>query len=138
MQFGGRYLFAVERRRLWEALNDVAVLKATIPGCTRAHCSSAFSSALSAERYTLSGRGKGGILGLAHGAADIELSDDGTGTILSFTATGGASGRIMSLGKALIGGQAQKVIDGFFVRFAEAMGAEMTPLPHATAESPST
>ena len=30
----------------------------------------------------------------------------------------------MKLGKALIGNSAQKVIDGFFVRFGAAMGAD--------------
>ena len=37
----------------------------------------------------------------------------------------------MKLGKALIGYSAQKVIDGFFARFGDAMGAQVTPLPVA-------
>ena len=82
-----------------------------------------------AERYTLSGRGKGGFLGLAEGAADIVLTDHGPDTLLVFTAEGGASGQIMSLGKAIIGNSAQKIIDGFFERFGTAMGAGVTPLP---------
>ena len=82
-----------------------------------------------AERYTLSGRGRGGVLGLAHGAADITLIDDGDATELQFTAKGSASPRIMQFGTALIGDRAQKVIDGFFERFGDAMGATVTPLP---------
>jgi hypothetical protein len=35
----------------------------------------------------------------------------------------------MRLGAALIGNSAQKVIDGFFERFAEAMGSRITALP---------
>ena len=35
----------------------------------------------------------------------------------------------MQLGSALIGDRAQKIIDGFFERFGEAMGAKVTPLP---------
>ena len=50
------------------------------------------------------------------------------GTNLRFTATGGADGGIMKLGKALIGNSAQKIIDGFFTRFGDAMGATVTPL----------
>jgi len=34
----------------------------------------------------------------------------------------------MKLGKTLIGNSAQKVIDGFFERFGEAMGVEVTPI----------
>jgi carbon monoxide dehydrogenase subunit G len=82
-----------------------------------------------AESYTLSGKGRGGLLGLAHGAAEIVLSDHAEGTELSFAAKGGASGQIMRLGAALIGNSAQKVIDGFFERFAGAMGTSITALP---------
>ena len=35
MEFGGRYLFSAPRDRVWAALNDTAVLKAAIPGCSR-------------------------------------------------------------------------------------------------------
>ena len=45
-----------------------------------------------AERYTLSGKGKGGLLGLAEGSADIVLSDLSEDTLLVFSAEGGASG----------------------------------------------
>ena len=34
----------------------------------------------------------------------------------------------MKLGKAIVGNSAQKVIDGFFERFGEAMGARVVPL----------
>jgi carbon monoxide dehydrogenase subunit G len=87
------------------------------------------SGVVPAERYTLSGKGKGGVLGLAQGSADIVLTDDGDDTKLNFTAHGAASPRIMQFGSALIGDRAQKIIDGFFERFGEAMGAVVTPLP---------
>jgi carbon monoxide dehydrogenase subunit G len=80
-----------------------------------------------AETYTLSGRGRG-LLGRAEGAAKIALSDAGTGTELHFLATGGADGKIMSLGKALIGKSAQGVIDHFFAQFGSTFGATVTPL----------
>ena len=151
MEFGGRYLIAAPRDRVWAALNDTDVLKAAIPGCHRIEWSGpaaldleikvnlgvvqpvfkgdlALSGVVPAERYTLSGKGRGGLLGLAEGSADIILSDEGEGTRLVFVANGGASGQIMKLGKALIGNSAQRVIDGFFERFGQAMGAQVTPL----------
>jgi uncharacterized protein len=163
MQFGGRYLFEAPRPRVWEALNDAEILKVAIPGCTRIDWVS--DSALEAEmkinlgvatprftgdltlsdidpavRYTLNGKGRGGLLGLAHGAADISLFDRAADTELVFAATGGASGRILSLGKALIGSSAQRIIDGFFERIAAAMDVNVTPLPakeqEATITSP--
>lgn len=152
MEFGGRYIVAAPRQAIWSALNDTQILKAAIPGCHRIEWESqasllleikvnlgvvhpvfkgglSLSNILPARSYTLSGKGKGGLLGLAEGSADIVLSDEGDKTLLVFTAHGGASGQIMRLGKAIIGNSAQKVIDGFFERFGEAMGAAVTPLP---------
>lgn len=151
MEFGGRYRIAAPRNTVWAALNDPAMLKAAIPGCSHIAWSGPdrldleitvnlgmvkpvfkgelmLSDVSPAESYTLSGRGKGGIMGLAEGAADITLADDEEATLLAFTAHGGASGQIMKLGKAIVGNSAQKIIDGFFERFATAMGAEIAPL----------
>ena len=44
------------------------------------------SNVLPAESYTLSGRGKGGMLGMAQAAADITLEDASEGTVLTFAA----------------------------------------------------
>lgn len=152
MDFGGRYIIAAPRAAVWAALNDAAVLKAAIPGCHKIEWVSQdaldleikaslgvinptfkgelrLSDITPAERYTLSGRGKGGLLGMAEGAADILLTDHGAETMLVFQAHGGASGQIMKLGKAIIGNSAQRIIDGFFERFGTAMGAAVTPLP---------
>ena len=152
MDFGGRYILAAPRVAVWAALNDTEMLKAAIPGCHRIAWSGpttldleikvnlgvvqpvfkgelVLSDIVPADRYTLSGRGKGGLLGMAEGAAEISLSDHGEGTLLVFAAKGGASGQVMKLGKAIIGNSAQKVIDGFFERFGAAMGTEVTPLP---------
>ncbi|MBJ3784629.1 CoxG family protein [Devosia sediminis] len=151
MEFGGRYRIGADRMAVWTALNDPEMLKAAIPGCTHIAWSGENTLDLAitvnlgvmkpvfkgelllsnvdvAQSYTLSGKGKGGLLGLAEGSADITLADDGEGTLLAFTAKGGASGQIMKLGKALVGNSAQRIIDGFFERFAGAMGVEITPL----------
>lgn len=152
MDFGGRYLFEARRADVWAALNDTGVLKAVIPGCEQIGWTSAetldlkikvslgivhpvfagelrLSNIREAESYTLSGRGKGGLLGLAHGSADITLADAEGGTILAFLAAGQADGGIMRLGRALIGNSAQKVIDGFFAAIGEQMGAIVTAIP---------
>jgi carbon monoxide dehydrogenase subunit G len=151
MDFGGRYRIEASRAAVWTALNNPDVLKAAIPGCSFIEWSGpstldiaitvnfgvmkltfkgelSLSNVEEARNYTLSGKGKGGFMGLAEGAADISLADEGEATLLQFTAQGGASGQIMKLGKALIGNSAQKIIDGFFERFAMAMGADITPL----------
>ena len=152
MQFGGRYLFATPRQRVWEALNDPEVLKAAIPGCRRIAWTGENAliveikvdlgfmeptltgdlellNVVPAERYTLSGRGRGKLLAMAHAAADIVLSDSGEGTELSFTAQGQADGSLVKMGKAMVGDRAQGLIDGFFERIGAAMGTRVTPLP---------
>lgn len=151
MEFGGRYIVDASRLRVWEALNDAHVLKASIPGCKRIQWVSdtrleaeigvnlgvvkpvftgdlILTRVVPAESYTLTGRGRGGFLGMAEASADIVLTDAGAATRLVFRATGGASGQIMTLGQKLVGHSAQRVIDGFFERFGTAMGAKVTPL----------
>lgn len=151
MNFSGDYLFRADRLKVWQALNDTGVLKSAIPGCDRIEwlgdaqleievkvnlgvTQPTFKGELEllnvepASRYTLAGRGKGGLLGLAHGEADISLLDRAGGTHLRFDASGGGSGQLMKLGAAVIGGRAQSIIDGFFSRIGEASGIAVSPI----------
>lgn len=151
VDFGGRYLFGAKRAEVWAALNDTRVLGAVIPGCQAIAWTSAstldlsikvslgivhptfagelvLSNVLPAQSYTLSGRGKGGLLGMAQAAADIALEDTPGGTMLTFAAAGHADGGIMRLGRQLIGNSAQKLIDGFFESIGTEMGAAVTAL----------
>jgi len=151
VDFGGRYRLTADRQAVWAALNDTEILKACIPGCQRIDwiTDSALeievavnlgvvrptfkgdlmlSNVEPASRYTLTGQGRGGLLGRAQASADIALSEIDGDTLLHFDATGGASGQIMKMGRALIGNSAQRIIDGFFERFGTAMGADVVPL----------
>ncbi len=151
MQFGGHYLIGAPRDAVWAALNDASVLQAAIPGCQRIAWTGEntlelelkvnlgivkpvfigdleLSNIVPAQRYTLSGKGRGGWMGMLEGSADIILHDHGRDTELRFIAQGGASEQIMKFGRSLIGSSAQRVIDGFFQRFAAAMGTTATPI----------
>jgi len=151
VDFGGRYRLTAGRQAVWAALNDTEILKACIPGCQRIDwiTDSALeievavnlgvarptfkgdlmlSNVEPASRYTLTGQGRGGLLGRAQASADIALSELDGDTLLHFDATGGTSGQIMKMGRALIGNSAQRIIDGFFERFGTAMGADVVPL----------
>jgi uncharacterized protein len=98
VDFTGSYLLLAERAAVWRALNDTAVLKQVIPGCHHIAWTSdttldlvlkvnlgvakpkfggelELSDVIAATSYKLSGRGRGGLLGLAHGAASIALRD---------------------------------------------------------------
>ena len=152
MDFGGRYLFGAKRAEVWAALNDTAVLGAVIPGCQTIEWTGpdtldlsikvnfgivqptfegmlTLSNIREAESYTLSGRGKGGLLGMARASADISLEDAADGTVLTFAAAGHADGGVMRLGKAIVGNSAQKVIDGFFESIGTQIGVTVTAMP---------
>lgn len=152
MDFGGRYLFGAKRAEVWAALNDTRVLRAVIPGCREIEWTSpttldlsikvnlgiasptfagelTLSNVLPAQSYTLSGRGKGGMLGMAQASADIALEDAPEGTVLTFAAAGHAEGGVMRLGRQLIGNSAQKLIDGFFEAIGNEMGVGVVALP---------
>lgn len=151
MHFAGYYLITAPRMRVWQALNDTATLKACIPGCSRIEWVSEtaleaamkvnlgvaqpeftgdleLSDIIVAERYTLSGKGRGGLLGWARGRADIVLEDHIEGTTLAFSALGEVDSRLAKLGSAIVGRSAQGVIDRFFERFADQIGATSTAI----------
>ncbi|MDB2384138.1 carbon monoxide dehydrogenase subunit G [bacterium] len=148
MQFSGKYLFYADRLAVWNALNDVHVLKTAIPGCSNLQWSGSNTLDLTlsvnlglmspkfagdlrlddvdpTHSYTLYGKGRGGVLGLAEGGANILLEDSPVGTLMTMRATGAASSTIMSLGQKLVGRTAQGVIDRFFERFADAMDSRI-------------
>lgn len=151
MDFGGTYILAASRDAVWRALNDAVVLQKTIPGCKNIVWRDATSLDLAVQvnfgvahpvftgelvlsdvdpacAYTLSGRAHGKLLGKAHGSARVKLSDHGDSTLLDFRAEGGASQRLLALGKPLIGSSVQRVIDHFFTRFADVMQVSITPV----------
>lgn len=151
LEFGGTYIVSADRETVWQALNNVDVLAETIPGCRRIvwrndrfldlevevnlgvmHPKFAgeleLSDVDSARSYTLFGRARGKFLGKAQGTAKVSLSDARGDTILSFSAVGGASERLLALGRPLIGKSVQRVIDHFFQRFADAIGVEIKPV----------
>ena len=87
-------------QKVWEALNDPAMLKACIPGCQSLEKKSdtelaatvvlkigpikaTFAGEVTLKNlnppgsYTIQGEGKGGIAGFAKGGADVTLTEDG-------------------------------------------------------------
>ena len=96
----GEERIAAPLQKVWEALNDPEVLKATIPGCQSLDMTSptemtatvvlkigpikaTFNGEVTLKNlnppnsYTIQGEGKGGIAGFAKGGADVTLTADG-------------------------------------------------------------
>ena len=122
----GEERIAAPVQKVWEALNDPEVLKASIPGCQSLEKKSDTEMAATVvlkigpikatfngevtlknlnppHSYTIQGEGKGGIAGFAKGGADVTLTEDGPdATVLKYAAKADVGGKIAQLGSRLI------------------------------------
>lgn len=134
---------------VWAALNDPAVLKASIPGCESLEMTSptamtakvtlkvgpvkatfggnvTLSEIDAPNGYRISGEGSGGVAGFAKGGATVKLEEDGPdATILTYAVEAQIGGKLAQLGSRLIDSTAKKLAGEFFERFA----AAVTPAP---------
>ena len=145
MDMTGERRIAAPREAVWQALNDPAVLKASIPGCETLDklsdndmqatasvkvgpMSGRFSGKVHLadldppNGYTISGEGQGGVLGFAKGGAKVNLTDDGPGTVLRYEVHAQVGGKLAQLGARLIDASAKQMADAFFDRFTNQVG----------------
>ncbi len=155
MDLTGEYRIAASRERVWEALNDPEILKASIPGCNALEAvgDDSFTATVTAKvgpvkakfqgqvtlsdmdppnGYTIQGEGKGGAAGFAKGGAKITLVEDGDGTLLQYEVNANVGGKLAQIGSRLIDGTAKKLAGEFFTAFGElavvpASAAEAVP-----------
>lgn len=154
MQMTGEQHVAAPRARVWEALNDPAVLAACIPGCQSLEREGEDRFAAVAEvkigpigarfkgavtlsdidapnSYVLSGQGNGGIAGNAKGRAQVRLADDGAGTRVSWTVDAEVGGRMAQLGGPIIDATARQLAGRFFQKFGEVVTRGLPAAPAA-------
>jgi carbon monoxide dehydrogenase subunit G len=141
----GEETIAAPIARVWEGLNDPAILKACIPGCQTLEKKSDTEMAATVvlkigpikatfagevvlknlkppHSYTISGEGKGGIAGFAKGGADVTLTETGPSeTILRYEAKADVGGKIAQLGSRLISSTSKKLAGEFFSSFGKKM-----------------
>ena len=156
MQMSGEQRVDAPRQKVWEALNDPEVLRASIPGCQTLDkegddrfvatvevkigpIGARFKGGVQladldpANGYMLIGEGSAGIAGSAKGSARVRLSDaDGGGTLVSYDVDSQVSGRLAQLGGPIIDATAKQLAGKFFARFGEVVGAA-SATPAATA-----
>jgi len=157
MEMTGERRIAAPRERVWEALNDPAVLQAAIPGCESVErtaddqfqarvalklgpMSAKFGGKVTLSNinppvsYTISGEGQGGAMGFAKGGADVALDEVGPEeTILRYNVKAQVGGKMAQLGARLIDSTAKSMADQFFDRFAAQVAP---PAPQATPPAP--
>jgi carbon monoxide dehydrogenase subunit G len=158
MDMTGERRIPAPRGKVWDALNDPAILKASIPGCDSLEKTSDHEMKASASvkigpisarfagrvelsdidppnGYTISGEGQGGVAGFAKGGAKVALADDGPATLLTYNVNAQVGGKIAQLGARLIDASAKQMADAFFDRFT----AILTPAaPEPAAAMPET
>jgi carbon monoxide dehydrogenase subunit G len=145
MDFSGEYRIPAPRQKVWEALNDTAILQQAIPGCETLEktsdtemkatvrmrvgpVSARFGGKVTLSdfdppnSYRISGEGQGGAAGFAKGGAVVKLAEDGSDTVLTYNADAQVGGKIAQVGARLIEGTAKKLADEFFSKFAELVG----------------
>ncbi|MCZ6862078.1 MAG: carbon monoxide dehydrogenase subunit G [Alphaproteobacteria bacterium] len=146
MDMTGEELIAAPRERVYEALNDVDILKQSIPGCEEIEKTSdtemtakvvikvgpvkaKFSGKVTLsdlnppEGYTISGQGKGGPAGFAKGGAKVRLEESGSDTILHYEVHAEVGGKLAQIGGRLIDSTAKKLAGQFFTNFSAIVGA---------------
>jgi len=145
MDMTGEFRIPASRETVWEALNDPEVLKASIPGCQELDkvgddqmtakvktkvgpVSATFSGKVTLSDinppagYKISGEGQGGVAGFAKGGAEVTLDEDGSETVLKYTATAQVGGKLAQIGSRLIDSTAKKMANEFFTNFVEQIG----------------
>lgn len=153
MELTGEQIIPAPRARVWEALNDPAVLSRCIPGCKEIAKTSdteltakvglavgpvkatfagkvTLSDLDPPNGYKISGEGQGGVAGFGRGSAVVRLIDDPAGTRLTYSADAAVGGKLAQIGSRLVEATARKLADDFFTRFA----AEFPPPSAAAAE----
>jgi carbon monoxide dehydrogenase subunit G len=157
MDITGEYLVPAPQQRVWEALNDPQVLKASIAGCqaldkvsdtefnaivtTKVGPVSAtfrgnvnLSELDAPNGYTLTGRGQGGAAGFAKMSSRVALQPQGEQTLLRYTAQAEIGGKLASVGSRLVQAVAKKNADDFFAAFTRQLGGVPEPLPQAAVQ----
>ena len=162
MEMNVEHRIPASPQRVWEALNDVEILRAAIPGCEALESTedNAFQAKVTTKigpvkakfnfnvsltdlnpphSYTISAEGQGGAAGFANGSAAVSLTENGAETLLAYHAQAHVGGKLAQLGARLIDGTARKLADEFFTNFCELVIAaddeqEQTVQHHPEAE----
>ena len=142
MKFSGSYELNSSKKKVWENLNSIDVLKKCIDGCEEflyidknkynakifiklGPVNASFQSTIEInniieeESYEIIAQGNAGQLGNASGKVKIFLKELDKTTILNYEADTRINGRIAQLGSRLIDGSVKKNTGLFFQNFSK-------------------
>lgn len=133
-----------DQQTVFDALNDIEILKASIPGCEElvkldngdldakivvrfGPVKASFRSRVSLDAsggpslFVLSGSGDAGSVGSAKGGAEVKLTDQGAETLLNYEVTIDVVGKLAQLGSRLMEGTTKRLAKKFFSNFEAAL-----------------
>lgn len=156
MELTSQQALPVAQATAWQALNDVSILQAAIPGCESItptepnHFELAVMAAVGPVKarfkgklrledvqppnsYTIHFEGQGGPAGHGKGHATVRLEANGPAeTVLHYTAHATVGGKIAQIGSRLVDMAAQKMATEFFENFTVALVDKYGPPPQPT------
>jgi enoyl-CoA hydratase/carnithine racemase/carbon monoxide dehydrogenase subunit G len=154
MEMVGEVRLPASRQQVWDALNDPAILKASITGCESMERESGtryattvvskvgpikarfagnvtLSDIVEPQRYTLTGEGQGGAAGFAKAVIRVQLEAlEEALTLLRYRVEATVGGKLAQLGARMIDAAAAKAADEFFEQFQRAVAG--APVEEAT------
>ena len=160
MQLSNQQTLPVNQQQAWEALNDIALLQASIPGCESITPTgdNRYELALTASvgpvkarfkgklelsdlqpptSYTMQFEGQGGAAGHGKGSAQVRLEPTGPReTVLHYSATASVGGKLAQIGSRLVDMTAQKMANDFFANFNAKLSERYGAAPPAAAAPP--
>jgi uncharacterized protein len=156
MHMSAEQRIAARRERVWEALNDLDVLRQSIPGCESLERlnENELAAAVIAKvgpvkakfkgkitlsdvdrlnGYRVSGEGSSGAAGFARGGASVILRPDGDATLLHYEVEATVGGKLAQIGSRLVDAAGRKMAEEFFLRFNELVS--VVPVAKTAAEA---
>ena len=141
MKLTGSYNIKLNKKLIWEALNNPDILKKSIPGCekfiknsdtnftaTATNKIGPFNATFTGDielkdlsppdSYKIVGQGNSSV-GFATGEALVRLEEDNGNTKLIYSVEVNVGGKIAQVGSRLINMTAKKMADIFFGKFSE-------------------
>jgi len=160
MELSNQQTLPVSQQQAWEALNDVSLLQASIPGCESitptgdnqydvvitaavGPVKARFKGKLRLQdlqpptSYTMHFEGQGGAAGHGKGSAQVRLAPaDARATVLHYSANASVGGKLAQIGSRLVDMAAQKMVNDFFATFNAKLSERYGAAPVAAPAAP--
>ncbi|MEX2525266.1 MAG: carbon monoxide dehydrogenase subunit G [Gammaproteobacteria bacterium] len=142
MKINGQHELDLDKKTVWDGLNNIAILEDCIPGCekleeidknnfnitvlakvgpikTRFNGTAELADIQPPDSYKLVFSGNGGSAGSAKGETLVTLTESGGRTILNYESSVAVTGKLAQIGAKLIDGAAKSYANQFFEAFVE-------------------